>query len=779
MRLLSRAIFLEVAGSAGLGTVLFTFVLFLQNLGSGKLFETLVRGSAPPTTVAYMFGLVLPPALIFALPVGTLVGVLIGLSRMSADGEITAMRACGIPSRRVIVPVVSFALLATAACALSSLWLTPLAVRETYRVLNSVIAQQLTAEVRPRVFEEQFTSANTVLYVGDQRATANSAVIWRNVFIADLTPPEQRSGGGREYGDAPGITVAAEAVAVPDAARNLIQLSMTGCYTYDVGKDPIHDYNTSAPHCDQKLVARPRASADVKPYVAMDTASLIGEARQSLDADIQLQRRFALPPACLLLALVGIPLGVSSRKSGKSAAFALTVFLAFLYYMGLVSLIGMAETGKLPVWIAVWTPNAVFGVAGLLLMTGLERAGDRDILSRVRRVGSRGWQALRSLLPASTPGASIASPLPRFPLLPGVIDTYVLSSFLFYFAVLLGSFVMLAHIFIFFDLLSDVVSRSIPMNRVMTYHVFLTPKLLYDSAPMSVLVAVLITFGLLSKNNEVIAMKACGVSLYRLAVPIVASSFLLSGGLFAFDHYYIPEANRIQDGILNQIKGRPSQTTLRPDRNFIRGEGSRMYYYKYFDTERKLMVGVNIYELDPATFHLKKHISAESARWEPSLEAWVFQNGWSREFQGARATKFNAYTVATFTEINEPPSYFLREVLQEKQLNFLDLEQYIRGLQQSGIDTVRLEVQLHKKFSVPLFALIMALISVPFAFLAGSRGAMSGVGISLSVAIAYWAVSRLFEEIGNVNQLAPPLAAWAPDAVFAFAGLYLFTRMRT
>ena len=73
----------------------------------------------------------------------------------------------------------------------------------------------------------------------------------------------------------------------------------------------------------------------------------------------------------------------------------------------------------------------------------------------------------------------------------------------------------------------------------------------------------------------------------------------------------------------------------------------------------------------------------------------------------------------------------------------------------------------------------MALLSVPFAFLTGSRGAMAGVGVSFSIGIGYWAVSKLFEEIGNVNQLSPELAAWAPDAVFALAGLYLFTRMRT
>jgi lipopolysaccharide export LptBFGC system permease protein LptF len=118
-------------------------------------------------------------------------------------------------------------------------------------------------------------------------------------------------------------------------------------------------------------------------------------------------------------------------------------------------------------------------------------------------------------------------------------------------------------------------------------------------------------------------------------------------------------------------------------------------------------------------------------------------------------------------------------VKQAKQMNYGQLSSYIAELRQSGFDTVKLQVQYHKKFSVPLFALIMALISVPFAFLTGSRGAMAGVGVSLGIAVGYWALNLLFEQIGNVNQLPPALAAWSPDAVFSVAGLYMMARMRT
>jgi lipopolysaccharide export LptBFGC system permease protein LptF len=188
---------------------------------------------------------------------------------------------------------------------------------------------------------------------------------------------------------------------------------------------------------------------------------------------------------------------------------------------------------------------------------------------------------------------------------------------------------------------------------------------------------------------------------------------------------------------------------------------------------------VSVFELDPKTFRLRRHISAERARWEPALESWIFQDGWTRDIDGVQVSNFQQFQATTFAELDEPPSYFLKEVKQDKQMNFQELEAYIRDLRQSGFDTVKLQVQFYKKFSVPLFALIMAMISVPFAFLTGTRGAMAGVGVSFGIAIAYWGVSQLFEQFGNVNQLPAALAAWSPDALFALAGTYLLMRMRT
>ena len=153
---------------------------------------------------------------------------------------------------------------------------------------------------------------------------------------------------------------------------------------------------------------------------------------------------------------------------------------------------------------------------------------------------------------------------------------------------MLASFVSLELIRNFFELISDMLRNNIPLWTMFTYLFFLSPQLIYEMLPVSVLVAVLATFGVMSKQNEITAFKACGVSLFRLAAPILLGSALLSAGLFAFDFYYVAGANRKQDALRDEIKGRATQTYLKPDRKWIMGyNSSRIFNYRTSITPAK------------------------------------------------------------------------------------------------------------------------------------------------------------------------------------------------
>jgi LPS export ABC transporter permease LptG/LPS export ABC transporter permease LptF len=790
VRILFRTIFREVATSALLGVLLFTFVLFLQRLGSGKLFELVLRNSTDWQTALYLFFLIVPPTSPFTIPVGVLVGVLIGLSRMSGDNEITALRATGSPARRVTWPVLAFAALGSLLTAASTMWLTPWSLRQSTKLMNQALAAQVTAEIQPRIFEEGFP--NTVLYVGD--VIAGPTVKWRKIFMADLRTADQRNTGARERSDEPRILLGEEALAVSDLENNRIQLAMRNGSTYEIGKDPSQDATSFSPRSDLGLQAKePGEYRRSNNFLEFDTVPLWRYVNshpraETKDARIELHQRLALPLACFLLALVGVPLGISRRKGGKSTAFVVTVLLAFLYYMGMISLQQMARRGSFPAELAVWGPNLIFGVLGLVLLLRMERPGDVDLIGLLQGQLTRFWPIrAASDAPRQTAAQALESGLFRLVTVPGasffsmIMDAYVLRTFIFYFLLLLISFVLMTEVFTFFELLGDIIRNNIESSKTATYLLFLAPQLIYQTTPVSVLVGVLVTFGILSKSNEVTAFKACGVSLHRLSMPILVASLVLSAGLFAFDYYYVPEANRKQDALRSEIKGKAPQTYVQPDRKFVYGEGCRIFYYKFLDPVQKVMLNPRVYELDCESFSMQRMIAAERARWEPSLKRWVFQSGYQRDYKGIHVTAYQPFldSTATFPELTETPDYFLQELIQDKQMNFHQLSSYIQTLQQSGLDTTRLQVQYHKKFAVPLFGFIMALLSVPFAFLTGSRGAMAGVGVSLGIAIAYWTVSSVFEQVGNVGQLPPALAAWSPDAIFSLVGAWLLARLRS
>ncbi len=786
MRILSRAIFVEVFTSASLGTLLFVFVLFLRTIE--RLSSLLVKTSAPAHVIAKLFLFALPSTIPFALPLGVLVGILIALSRMSADSEITAMRAAGVSSASIARPVVVFASMALLVTALASLWLTPLSLSLESRIARTFAAAQLTGAIESRIFDEDFP--NTVVYVNNV-SSSGPQVVWHQVFLADVTPPDQLQQQGKDRGEGPRIIVAQEAVPHADPVNNRIILEMRNVRSSERDKEG-KVITTSAPLQIEALRAQKQEELQVnKSFQELDTWPLYkrvyGPSRKLLsgsdyvDAAIELNQRFALPLACVLLAFVGIPLGISSRKGGKSGAFVLTVLLAFLYYLTFISLIGLAKKGSLPVPIAVWAPDALFLVVGIVLLSQLDRPGDRDlaswmksgfafVLSRVRRV------SVSSRVANGTRWNSIL----RFGLRPMLVDAYVLNGFLFYLAVLLLSLVALIEVFTFFELLGDMIKNNISMSTMLDYLYHLAPKLIYDLTPIGTLVASLICFGILTKYNEVTAFKAGGVSVHRLAAPVLVVSLLLSGLLFAFDHFYIPEANRRQEMLRAEIKKKPVQTYLDPNRQWIYGQGSRIYNYRFLDPHQSIMSKVNVYELDPATFRVVHQISADRARWAPTLKTWVFENGISQDLHGTSPNYQEFYGAsATFHELTEPPSWFVKEEKEYKEMNFNELGDYIRDLRASGLETTPLQVQYYKKFSVPLFVLIMAMISVPFAFYVGNRGAMAGVGISLGIAIAYWTIGTVFEQIGDLNQLPAAMAAWSPDILFSLAGLYFMARMRT
>ena len=499
---------------------------------------------------------------------------------------------------------------------------------------------------------------------------------------------------------------------------------------------------------------------------------------------IEYNRRFALPTSCLVLALVGIPLGLSSKKGGKSAGFVLTILLVLAYYS--VTLIGvsLARQGKVSPATGAWLANVVFFVSGALLLWRAERRPIELSASHFKWNPfpaawlERGRRMFRSRPEDAFERAAARRRVfsARFPI---ILDDYILRDFFLYLAMILASFIVLLLVFTVFELLTDILRNHISPLVVGDYLLNVTPFFLYNITHLCVLLAVLVTFGLLQRSNELTAIKATGISIYRVIVPVLLAAMLLAGGLFAFDQFYLPRANRRQDALRNLIKGKPPQTYLNPDRKWIFGENSTIYYYQVFDPDRNQFGSLTAFQFDPATFQLVARVYADRAHWEERLHRWVCTQGWERDFRGAAIAGYRTFDVATFSAINEPPGYFKKEVRQSSEMNYEQLRRYILGPATKRIRRGAIKVQLQEKIAFPLSALVMAVLAVPFSLSSGKRGALAGVATAVGIAVVYITLSRLSESMGNVSQLPPLLAAWAPEIIFALAGGYLILRVPT
>ena len=198
-----------------------------------------------------------------------------------------------------------------------------------------------------------------------------------------------------------------------------------------------------------------------------------------------------------------------------------------------------------------------------------------------------------------------------------------------------------------------------------------------------------------------------------------------------------------------------------------------------FDPDQNRFGGISVFEFNPKTFELTKRIYASRAHWSDTLNKWVFEQGWTRTFNGMTVEDYHTFDVATFAELPEPPNYFKKEVKQSSEMSYDELRRYINDLKQSGFDVVRLRVQLQKKFAFPLMTFVMAVLAVPFALRGGRRGALAGVAMAVGIAVLYWVGMGFFEAMGNANQLPAALAAWSPDLLFGLAGGYLLLKVPT
>jgi LPS export ABC transporter permease LptG len=339
----------------------------------------------------------------------------------------------------------------------------------------------------------------------------------------------------------------------------------------------------------------------------------------------------------------------------------------------------------------------------------------------------------------------------------------------------------LFYISTFLDKSDKLFKGQITLGMLLQFLWWETPQFLYYIIAIAVLLAAIITIGLLTKNSELIVMRACGISIYRTAVPLMVFAALASAVLFSFEERVLAISNRRADYLNHIIKGGNPQTFDVVNRKWIVGRAGEIYHYQYFNPRSRDLNMLSVFRFDPETLALTERLYATQAVYRPSTandpQPWVATGGWIRELDGAdvkRYTPFNTLRVPL-----EPADYFQTEAPEPDRMNFEQLKKYIEELKTSGYTVMEHEVALQRKFAFPLVTLVMTLIAVPFAVTTGKRGAMYGIGVGIVLALVYWTAISVFAAFGASGLMPPALAAWAPNLLFGAAAAYLLLTVRT
>jgi LPS export ABC transporter permease LptG/LPS export ABC transporter permease LptF len=759
-----------------------TFVVFINEISSVS--ELLITRNASLGVILIVGGAILPRILIFSLPLAYLIGILIGLSGLSGESQITALRACGIPVRMLLRPILVLGLAVGSATAVLSTAVLPRTNDILQLAKQRMSLTRAFSYIQPRVFNEDFP--NIVFYLEDLSVDRQHG---SGVFLSDNSDSKS-----------PRTIMARSGTWIVDSENKRFQLHLEQGASYTINpEDPSNDNvsvfkKTDIPIDLQNEIADPgdqnprprKVTEQYTTYLWKHYQQV--EQKERLEFLIELNRRFALPFSVFPFALLGLTLAVRAKKGGRTSGFVLSLIAVLLFYILFINGIRLASVGKVNPWIGAWGANAIMAAVGLILLARVEKgfgispyidafwtySRNQELSNRLPLQGLRKqFAAIDNSIIRSTSG------LARFLFIPKIFDLYISRGFFIYFFWSLLTCGTLFVLLTLFDLLDDIIRNRIPVSYVLDYFTFLTPQILMLVIPMSVLLAILINFGILEKNSEITAMKAGGWSLYRVGIPVflIASGFCML--LFFNQDYVLPYANERQDSLRNVIKGRPPQTTTRLQRKWILGDSDRIYNYEYFDGNQDSFVDLNVYDIDFKSVRILRRIHAARAHIDQN-GLWTLQDGYIRDYH-PQGSGFRHIESEVF-RFPEKAGYFEKEIFQPKEsskLTYLELTNYISYLHKSGYNATELQVELNKKISFPLSCMIMALLAVPFSFSTGKKGAFWGIGVSIAIAITYWGISGIFEAMGTYGLLIPILAAWAPNILFGAAGLTLFLTVRT
>jgi LPS export ABC transporter permease LptG len=782
---LDRYLVRELISPFCFGGALFTFFLVIDRIY--HLTDLVITKGVPFHLVIQLLVFMLPSFLAHTLPMALLVAVLLAGGRLAGDLEIIACKAAGISTLRLFRPVLAVAVVVMAATAALTLVLNPLANQEFQRQLFKILQARASSGLAERVFNPTF--GDVIIYVEDVSA---SQVALRGLLVSDerdakisriitaregrlLTDEENRRITLRLINGAVSeADVLPAAPAVPPATTGEVPPSggSASAARYRLTNFSIYDMSLSV---DSPLRSAPRVEKPEKDLSLLGLGERIEELRGDRAGRapylVEWHKRLAFPVAAIVFAIVAFPLAVRSHRGGRSIALVASLGILVAYYVVLTSLEGSALRLRLPVWLAIWTPNMLFTAIGTTLLLATTREWRMPRLNPL-------WQA----------AAAVSRALPRRGetarrLTTGgrdsthILDRYLLREYLVFMGIGLG---VAAVLFVVIDLLQTLdryIRIKPPFFYVVEHFVYRVPAALHDGLPVVMLVATIFLFLALTRYHELTAMKAAGMSLYRVAAPVLMLSAIVAVASGLFQELLLPRLNELGDEVDRvKIRGQLPRHLQSRERLWLRTADSRFYRVELLHPGSADLYGVTVLEVDQTTFRLQSRLDARRAHWTP--EGWELTDGAMREF-GPRGEVQTIPFMVTAIDLREEIDDFTRIHKSITAMSYWELRDYVAKLEATGYQVKKYTVELYSKLSFPWVNLIMVLVAIPFSLQSPRGGRLFGVALAIAIMAGYLVIHYIALAFARADLLPPLVAAWTANIIFLGLGTSLLLRART
>ena len=770
MRILDRYLIRETLGPFCLALGLFTFLLAVTPMlpvATGFM----AKGVSIPT-VGFLLFLLLPQSLAVTIPMAFLAGLLMALGRLSGDRESVALLACGVSPLRLLRPIALMTLVIAGADFYVLMEAVPNANAKWLEVTYGLLAEKTASDIKPRLFYEGFPGRT--LFYEDTRPDGS----WGNVLLADTSQP------GR-----PAVALADSGQMILDPVQRRVQVILQNAVGYVPGADEgIYDTERSAERSfsvgAEEFFSAGAASRGISSMTIAELKAQIAEKRKiglSPHNEIMaINLKFSFPAAACVFGVLALALGLHTRREGKLAGLTLGLGVILVYYGFLESAEALAKGHKVAAWLARWIPNIALGVSGIAGLWWRLRATGQTLsislpawFSRWRRSTSAHTAETIEAMPRRAARPVVVIRIPRFDLpRPRLLDLYVGGRYLRMAALAFVGLMALYYIGTVIDLSEKVFKGQASGAAMAQYLWYSTPQFIYYVMPLAALVSVLGTIGALTRSSELTVMRACGVSLYRIAAPLLLLALVWSAALFVLQDRVLGPANDRAQSLADEIRNR-SRVQNTPTRNWL-AVPNGWVYYTGFANQRELS-GLTVFETAERPFRLARQTFTKIAVFDHGV--WRASHGWSQQFPSVDRSVRESFDIRTLKL--PPPEDFNAGEAQPELMTFGQLRAHIQRLGASGFSIAGQQVELYSRLSYPLVTVVMTMLGIPFAVTTGRRGALYGIGLAMVLAVSYWLLTAVFVAAGKTGLLPAPLAAAAPNVLFAALAGYLVLTVRT